>query len=431
MPISNQEVSKYHAKITKTVTSIKKDYNIQNQVAKRFLVVKNPKPAKITLYIKDHKPKKDNNSFKTRIVVSTRQTPSNNILSWFEKVVHKYLTLVPMADTNTSEAISKISSWTTRIVQGTHKLVKMDIKELFPSVPPDLAINRLLALLRKNNILGELLADLKINEQRLASDLTICVTGGILDCNGDFYTQLRGLPIGSTVSPLLANFYLAPIISLIETELSLCDSDYCRYVDDFLFLIPVDIDPAALLDLFNSFDPNITFTLESSATPMSYLQLLLEYDRLNLKISWFRKKEAGNTFLHYSSNVPYNSKRSNVFNHLKLFDLINEANAPQVDSFDHNWEKLRNILLDNNYPLRIINQWKEEYKEKVSELASKHKTNNQQTKLLTFQELLNELGSSIVDVPADGHCLLHAICGATGLRFDKVKSQCLDRKSVV
>ena len=70
--------------------------------------------------------------------------------------------------------------------------------------------------------------------------------------------------MGSSLGPVLANIILNEFERLIVSEL-IADGTiklYKRFVDDTLVLIkPSDI--SAVLAKFNSFDPNLTFTVDT------------------------------------------------------------------------------------------------------------------------------------------------------------------------
>ena len=70
--------------------------------------------------------------------------------------------------------------------------------------------------------------------------------------------------MGSSLGPVLANIILTEFERLIVSEL-IADGTikfYKRYIDDTLVLIkPSDI--SAVLAKFNSFDPNLTFTVDT------------------------------------------------------------------------------------------------------------------------------------------------------------------------
>jgi hypothetical protein len=111
-----------------------------------------------------------------------------------------------MADNKVEDVVFKLCEWKDRLTDGSHKLVKLDVKELYPSVPPKLACERMFDCMKTQNVLDVLLNDLGIDEARLLKDLVEATSGNMVECGGKIYLQVQGLPIGSTISGLLANF---------------------------------------------------------------------------------------------------------------------------------------------------------------------------------------------------------------------------------
>ena len=60
-------------------------------------MVKN-KAGKCEIYIKDHKEIDEFGLYQTRLVISTKKTVFNNFIWWIEKILHKFLRLIPMVD---------------------------------------------------------------------------------------------------------------------------------------------------------------------------------------------------------------------------------------------------------------------------------------------------------------------------------------------
>jgi len=296
--VSKEQVSVYNKTQTKMIKTIKKDYNIRNHTAKRHLIVKEPKPSKVSIYIKDHKNKDDRGNYPTRIVVNTRSSPVYNLLSWSEKILHKYLDTIPFANADTTSFLSTLKCWNEKINNHTHKLIKADIKELYPSIPPESAIKRIIDHLRNNKKLEELLSELGITEERYVNDLTQATSKCIIKIGDQHYMQVKGAPIGSVLSGLMANFYMVPLIQKIGDLMDTIGGSYFRYVDDFLFLVPSTNQSSTLLEIINSYDDNLTFTIEEEGEVINYLQYTIDTKQNSAQLKWYRKEQCKMTFLH-------------------------------------------------------------------------------------------------------------------------------------
>ena len=80
--------------------------------------------------------------------------------------------------------------------------------------------------------------------------------------NNSIYEQKDGVSMGASLDPVLANIIMTECEKVIVDQLILDGKIkfYCRYVDDTLLLVNrSDID--FIVKSFNSFDPNLQFTV--------------------------------------------------------------------------------------------------------------------------------------------------------------------------
>jgi hypothetical protein len=130
------------------------------------------------------------------------------------------------------------------------------------------------------------------------------------------------------------------------------------------------------------------------------------------------KKQLGKTFLHYHSCTPLSAKKANVTNLLKFFNTIrefnNEQNKPGGIDTDNNIKELQNLLLNNAYPTKLINEWIGEHKVWLSNVAKNEIHYND------YNYFCESIKSARVDVMGDGHCLLHCVSQASGKRYGNI-----------
>nr|CAI5835722.1 unnamed protein product [Callosobruchus analis] len=115
-------------------------------------------------------------------------------------------------------------------------------------------------------------------------DTAIMILKFIFDSNflkfeDNFYKQVFGTPMGSTIPPILVNYVLDDLIieSLQKTDFRV--PFVKRYVDDLLLALPTDkID--ILLNTFNSYDVNLQFTVEKevdNGIPSLDMRIIRQY----------------------------------------------------------------------------------------------------------------------------------------------------------
>ena len=76
--------------------------------------------------------------------------------------------------------------------------------------------------------------------------------------NGKFYKQKFGTPIGSVISPMLAEIVMEDFEKTVFERLEFVVPFYFRYFDDTLLCVPLD-KLQKVIDTFNDYHPRIQF----------------------------------------------------------------------------------------------------------------------------------------------------------------------------
>ena len=77
----------------------------------------------------------------------------------------------------------------------------------------------------------------------------------------EYYHQIFGTPMGSTISPMLADLVLLDLEEVVLKKLSFKIHSYCRYVDDTILIIPNN-KIKDTIENFNSYHSRLKFTFE-------------------------------------------------------------------------------------------------------------------------------------------------------------------------
>ena len=119
-------------------------------------------------------------------------------------------------------------------ILDNHVLISFDVKSLFTNVPLDLV---------KTSIRKRFKEIKTVHKKFLLRDILEAIDliyNTLFSCNGLFYKQIFGTPMGSPISPILADIVMADLDIKCLKKLNFVPLFYFRYVDDLLLCIPED-----------------------------------------------------------------------------------------------------------------------------------------------------------------------------------------------
>ncbi|KFD45341.1 hypothetical protein M513_13783 [Trichuris suis] len=168
-------------------------------------------------------------------------------------------------------------------------LVSYDVKDLFTSVPIPCTLNVLQELLYADDSLPQ---RTKLRPFQIVQLASFCMLeGNFFHFQGRFYRQEGGAPMGSPLSPVLAEVFMEHLEgkAFSEGDKNILPRFFKRYVDD-IFVIIESGKEDAFLSYLNSLFPNtISFTIEKEMSGQ-------------LKTTVYRKPTHSNRYLHFSSH---------------------------------------------------------------------------------------------------------------------------------
>ena len=168
--------------------------------------------------------------------------------------------------------------------------------------------------------------------------------------NGKFYKQKFGTPIGSVISPMLAEIVMEDLEKTVFERLEFVVPFYFRYVDDTLLCVPLD-KLQTVIDTFNDYRPRIKFTHEMERNNrISFLDLeIIKLDNGKIVSNWYRKSTYSGRVLNFISNYPFQNKVAII----KY--LVDRSACLSHESFhSENFDFVRKILFFNHYPQDLI-----------------------------------------------------------------------------
>ena len=173
--------------------------------------------------------------------------------------------------------------------------------------------------------------------------------------NNEIFHQTYGSPMGSPISPVLAELVLEHLEQMVLEQLrskGIHLKVFQRYVDDILAVASMRQIPH-ILRKFNEIHPRINFTLEEEVNgQIPFLDVLvIRSNSGELKTDWYHKATWSGRYLNYHSYLPFSYK-------LNTITVLAKKVLELVSSEFHskNFELIRNVLFNNGYPRSLIDK---------------------------------------------------------------------------
>lgn len=149
-------------------------------------------------------------------------------------------------------------------MEPNFELASLDVVSLFTNVPSDLVIE---SIERRWN---DISAGTAIPKEEFIVSINFVLDSTYFGYNGRIYKQIFGTPMGSPLSPIIADIVLQDIEERALNTLSYPLPFYFRYVDDIVLAAPAD-QFNLILSTFNSFHNRMQFTIEIGGNSINFL----------------------------------------------------------------------------------------------------------------------------------------------------------------
>jgi len=286
-------------------------------------------------------PKVHKKNIPLRIIVSSINTTLYPFAKFLSKMISDN---VPRSVNQIKNSYELCNVLSNMFIPDTHILASFDVVSLFTNVPLDLAIKSL-------TVRWEMIErSTNIKKDEFLSAVNFVLTSTYFTFNSKIYKQTFGTPMGSPLSPIIADLVMCDLEENILNSLNVKPILYYRYVDDII-ISATEEEIHDILKKFNGYHHRLKLTLETEANRcLNFLDLSLKVEKNNrIMLDWFQKPTFSGRFLSFFSNHPISHKIGTIYN---LVDRAIKLSHPIYH--EKNLTLCIKLLLDNGYPLNLV-----------------------------------------------------------------------------
>lgn len=300
---------------------------------------------KIYLQIKTHKEGNPGSP-----VVSFINAPTYKLSKMFGDILKNVVGKSHRTVRNSREFKRKISK--IRLPKE-YEMISLDATSLFTNVSKELTVAAI------NTKWKQISKFTTLPKDEFISGIAMVMDNCCFQYDNIFYKQIYGSPMGSPVSPHLADLVLEILQDKVIQKLSFHLPYFFRYVDDINTAVPKN-KKKDIVELFNKYDHRLQFTIEEEKKNcLAFLDVLCIRNGQAIKTNWYHKSTWSGRYLNYESHLPMQYKRNTIS---ILTQKILELADPEYHA--ENFELLHKTLSENRYPKKLINDMIQQTKTK-------------------------------------------------------------------
>jgi len=315
-------------------------------------------------------PKIHKEGFPLRIVVSSIGSPTYDMARYLHEILNSS---IKKPASNIKDGWSFVKKINKIMIDSDEILMSLDATSLFTNIPKELVMSGIRG--RWNDIKNVT----KMSLTQFLDAIELVLSSTCFKFDGKFYEQTYGSPMGSPLSPILADIIMEDLEINCLADLNFEIRSYFRYVDDIFLITPKNkID--SILRIFNGYHPRLRFTQElEENNSISFLNTsVIRMGDGRLITNWFRKSTYSGRCINFASCHPLQYKLNTITN------LVDQAVLLSDKRFhDANIEIVKDILRNNCYPKKLINR---KIKERIVTITKNNITASEKSK----ENLINE-----------------------------------------
>lgn len=276
-----------------------------------------------------------------RPIVDCINSPTYNLSKMYADILKNVTGNTRKSVRNSFEFKEKIND--TVLPEG-YVLVSLDVVSLFTNIPNDLvykAVDKRWFQIRKFT---------NLPKSEFLKGLKVVLENCTFSFNNVIYHQIFGTPMGSPVSPVVADLVMEMIEDEIMKKSTIRTPFYYRYVDDSCTACPAKR-TEELKNTFNSINEHIQFTMEiEKDKQIAFLDtLLIRDDDGFIKTNWYHKDTWSGRYLNFHSSMPFSYKKNTI---TILTQRMLRLSSPTF--YRENCDLIKDTLMLNNYPMKLL-----------------------------------------------------------------------------
>ncbi|EYB85791.1 hypothetical protein Y032_0290g1522 [Ancylostoma ceylanicum] len=273
---------------------------------------------------------------KTRPIISSCGGPTDR-LSWL--LVKLLSPLLQFVGAHIVNVDAFLASLTQCQIPPTASYASFDVVSLYTNVNNRNAMDAVVSLYQQHL---DQISNMGFSADDIRTMLEAVLACNVFCFNNRIFEQKRGLAMGNRIAPLVA------IIFLDHIERNTLTSEilfYKRYIDDVFVIGQTRTDVGSTLERLNSFDENVTFTLEEPGDDgfLPFLNARIKITDGKADYLWYKKPSSSNILVHSRSAHPVFVKANMVRNLLKTKDKLCRTTDVMVE------DSVACILEQNGY----------------------------------------------------------------------------------
>ena len=260
-----------------------------------------PIPWRLYGTIKAHKPEKN---YPMRTIVSTIGTPAYRISKYLAQISQPTLNKSNNKIQNSTSFAHEPKDWK---IEPNEIQVYYGVANLYLSVPLDRSIQVIVEFVQDDH--AELKKRTKLNLTDIQQLLELCLSECYFLYNNVIWTLENSGPIGLSIMVVLSECYLQRIEHISITQalnLNLAPKTFKRFVDDSHARFNNREQSLQFLDILNSQDPSIQYTIEfeNENKQLNFLDITITNTGNNsYDFKIFRKTSITNVQIKPNSNI--------------------------------------------------------------------------------------------------------------------------------